>query len=945
MRPAMPAGAYYEHDPYGQQHQPPMQPLQPLHGEQLEEGVTAMSEEERARYLQQQPPPHGPQTQYPPPPPPPPPAMQMMHGACPQPPPFLSNPPLPPHPQAHAPSHFAPPPAAGDMKGYPLVPVPQYNPPSQPPLPYHPPQSQPPCASNMPQHLAPPPPQQVWAPPPQSQPVPQPPVPPPPAPAAAQPQAPAPQLQLQAQQFAQLQSQALAQAQAQLQSQQLETALAKAKLATALGKASQAEKQTEKEKEKVKEDARGAQQPSIRIPLPSKGTEVKEKRTRGGKKHKKSAKSSVSNSSTTLSASTADVASPVSAILLSSPSPPAAPLAARQPSPTDHVTMALNVPPSDYGVLYGRDATNIRRLRERCQGVVISIPKMDAARAGGRVLLQGSHEACVRAKGEFEAVLCSKIAGTMLTDFGGVPMRGTPSASERSQSLASPSHDPSISIDADGDTDYSLLSSASSSLFAASQQSFLASALSPLHLAANAPCGDAAAPSAAAELEVMETMCLLRDGGIITPEEFKMGKHKLVGKILRRISNMRSPSSKPPHSRPTLPLPPASGKRSLKLSPCNGADSAPSSERSVGPTEASSWASLGPFQPCEERGRLTVVKDVPEYQHTAGSIQPGASPADACLHSATGWEPDFAVANGNWHCMDLGEAEEVYGVALRHAAGGEDAYVTSFRVLTSADGVSWQTVDDGAGGAFEGCCSEQPTRKVLFPTPVTARWVKLYPVTWVGRAAMRCGVVVEAEMMPPPSPPPLPVQPSYHYDTSISTESDAEKIREGKGSPPSPADPVFQKLMKYFAAHHPEKIDRVDALWEHRELLRVDSTALQRRLEAVLPSGAAPRRPHAARKGCDPPGGAKTTILIINKTTNKTVKLRACVASLTADRLKWFVAEQWGLLHEDIVLSSRSGIDIDNDLRIFQDEIRTQRVVFCDVNKLGHSDSDSAVSI
>ncbi|XP_030828885.1 lactadherin-like [Strongylocentrotus purpuratus] len=100
-----------------------------------------------------------------------------------------------------------------------------------------------------------------------------------------------------------------------------------------------------------------------------------------------------------------------------------------------------------------------------------------------------------------------------------------------------------------------------------------------------------------------------------------------------------------------------------------------------------------------------------------------------------------------WVKIDLGKTSTVTGVIVQGRYGSVQ-WITSVKVSYSLDNVMWTY-------ALEPQCGEQKIyaanydhgtpETILFPRPITARYVRIHPVTWQGHQAMRYEVLGIAE--------------------------------------------------------------------------------------------------------------------------------------------------------------------------------------------------------
>ncbi|XP_030842245.1 lactadherin-like [Strongylocentrotus purpuratus] len=101
-----------------------------------------------------------------------------------------------------------------------------------------------------------------------------------------------------------------------------------------------------------------------------------------------------------------------------------------------------------------------------------------------------------------------------------------------------------------------------------------------------------------------------------------------------------------------------------------------------------------------------------------------------------------------WVKIDLGKTSTVTGVIVQGRWGWEQ-WITSVKVSYSLDDVAWTY-------ALEPQCGEQKVYPanydnttpeiILFPRPVTARYVRIHPLTWQEHQGMRYEVLGIAEL-------------------------------------------------------------------------------------------------------------------------------------------------------------------------------------------------------
>jgi hypothetical protein len=104
-----------------------------------------------------------------------------------------------------------------------------------------------------------------------------------------------------------------------------------------------------------------------------------------------------------------------------------------------------------------------------------------------------------------------------------------------------------------------------------------------------------------------------------------------------------------------------------------------------------------------------------------------------------------APPNNQWLAMDTGSVRSIKGVATQ--GRGDNAYdqwVKSYKVSVSNDASSWTPVDGGRTFTGNVGAGDAVVRND-FAAVVSARYVRIEPVTWEVWISMRAGVFFEEE--------------------------------------------------------------------------------------------------------------------------------------------------------------------------------------------------------
>jgi len=153
------------------------------------------------------------------------------------------------------------------------------------------------------------------------------------------------------------------------------------------------------------------------------------------------------------------------------------------------------------------------------------------------------------------------------------------------------------------------------------------------------------------------------------------------------------------------------------------------------------------------------VTNPPESARTYSSIwgndQVGTGHARSMLGSKQAWSSGSNAA-GHWMQIDLQGDMTVTSVVTQGRAGSVAfQYVTKYKVATSLDGTTFTYVPDsypcprkcewGDAKEFNGNTDSRGDEvQSALPKPVTARFIRIFPVTWNSHMSMRAGVMAQA---------------------------------------------------------------------------------------------------------------------------------------------------------------------------------------------------------
>ena len=146
-----------------------------------------------------------------------------------------------------------------------------------------------------------------------------------------------------------------------------------------------------------------------------------------------------------------------------------------------------------------------------------------------------------------------------------------------------------------------------------------------------------------------------------------------------------------------------------------------------------------------------VVVDVPGEFRT--SSRPwGADRASMKAHNTGGLNGDLWAADvneiGKWYQMDNGKIASIVGVAIKGRKSGATEswgpqFVKTFKVKYY-DAGTWKDVDGGA--TFTGNTDHDTQVEARFATPVTTRYIRIYPQTWNNHMSLRAGLITNSTL-------------------------------------------------------------------------------------------------------------------------------------------------------------------------------------------------------
>lgn len=146
---------------------------------------------------------------------------------------------------------------------------------------------------------------------------------------------------------------------------------------------------------------------------------------------------------------------------------------------------------------------------------------------------------------------------------------------------------------------------------------------------------------------------------------------------------------------------------------------------------------------CTSTVTLNVPYDAHRYSSTWDNQPKGTYWGQGRLNAQYSWiakqGSKQGLEDGEWMQMDTGEEQNIAGVVTQ-GRGDAGWWTTGYSFRVSKDGSTWQ--DIACGMIFPGNTDMHSRVRTLFPVTVKARYVRIYPQTYVGWPSIRAGVLV-----------------------------------------------------------------------------------------------------------------------------------------------------------------------------------------------------------
>lgn len=172
-----------------------------------------------------------------------------------------------------------------------------------------------------------------------------------------------------------------------------------------------------------------------------------------------------------------------------------------------------------------------------------------------------------------------------------------------------------------------------------------------------------------------------------------------------------------------------------------GPSPGPTGPSDPGPTGPSDPGANTPADIAPAADPTPVLRDTPETMRNASSVYRydaiGVGYGRGRLDSFEGWSAQNN-AIGEWYQMDNGVVGKITGVAIKGDSSG-GRWVKTFKVQSKGATGTWTEVDSGK--VYTGNTDNTTHVVVTFDTPVDARYIRIYPQTWLNHISMGADIV------------------------------------------------------------------------------------------------------------------------------------------------------------------------------------------------------------
>uniref|UniRef100_A0A8W8HL61 F5/8 type C domain-containing protein n=1 Tax=Magallana gigas TaxID=29159 RepID=A0A8W8HL61_MAGGI len=149
------------------------------------------------------------------------------------------------------------------------------------------------------------------------------------------------------------------------------------------------------------------------------------------------------------------------------------------------------------------------------------------------------------------------------------------------------------------------------------------------------------------------------------------------------------------------------------------------------------WLATDEVLGCNEYMVDTVTDD----KLTASSIYNLNYPAAKARLSSTGWSPD-KDEHDPWIQVDFGRPLTMVAVVTKGLNFKTfDEYVKKYKVRYSNTSVNWMTVFNGTNDEFEANSDRTTPVTNTLPSPIVARYLRLYPTEYYSYRSLRFDVI------------------------------------------------------------------------------------------------------------------------------------------------------------------------------------------------------------
>ena len=128
-----------------------------------------------------------------------------------------------------------------------------------------------------------------------------------------------------------------------------------------------------------------------------------------------------------------------------------------------------------------------------------------------------------------------------------------------------------------------------------------------------------------------------------------------------------------------------------------------------------------------------------QNQHSASSVygnnKSGQGHNTGCIDSKQGWSAQHNNQQ-QWYQIDAVVIIYVAGLIIQ-GRENHDQWVKTFKISHSKDGQTWNNLDQ----LFNANSDRSTKNRILFESPIEARYIRIHPISWKNHISMRCDLL------------------------------------------------------------------------------------------------------------------------------------------------------------------------------------------------------------